>query len=58
MRTQYTAQIYRGRSGDYRWRLRAGNGRIVADSAEGYHNKAHCLKMVAKLFPNTPVRFK
>jgi len=28
--------------GDYRWRLRADNGRIIADSGEGYHNKADC----------------
>lgn len=28
--------------GDYRWRLRADNGRIIADSGEGYRNKADC----------------
>jgi uncharacterized protein YegP (UPF0339 family) len=27
---------------DYRWRLRADNGRIIADSGEGYRNKTDC----------------
>lgn len=44
-------EIYRegGRSllaqavGDWRWRLRADNGRIIATSGEGYQNKADCL---------------
>lgn len=34
--------IYSDRAGEYRWRLRATNGRIVADSAEGYRSKADC----------------
>ncbi|MCI1145929.1 DUF1508 domain-containing protein [Stenotrophomonas maltophilia] len=29
--------------GDWRWRLRADNGRIIATSGEGYQNKADCL---------------
>ncbi|TQK07004.1 DUF1508 domain-containing protein [Herbaspirillum sp. SJZ107] len=32
-----------GGSGDYRWRLRADNDRIIADSGEGYRNKSDCL---------------
>ena len=32
-------EIYPDTSGDWRWRLRAANGRIVADSAEGYASK-------------------
>ncbi|MRW85651.1 DUF1508 domain-containing protein [Pseudoduganella sp. FT26W] len=27
---------------DYRWRLRADNGRIIADSGEGYRTKSDC----------------
>jgi uncharacterized protein YegP (UPF0339 family) len=27
---------------DYRWRLWADNGRIIANSGEGYRNKADC----------------
>ena len=32
-------EVYRDKSGDWRWRLRAANGRIVADSAEGYASR-------------------
>ncbi len=31
--------IYTDARGEYRWRLKANNGRIVADSAEGYSSK-------------------
>ncbi|WP_224329015.1 MULTISPECIES: DUF1508 domain-containing protein [Stenotrophomonas] len=30
-------------SGDWRWRLRADNGRIIATSGEGYRNRDDCL---------------
>ena len=35
-------QIYQDRKGEYRWRLRARNGEIIADSNEGYSSKASC----------------
>jgi uncharacterized protein YegP (UPF0339 family) len=35
-------QLYNDRKGDYRWRLRARNGEIIADSNEGYSSKASC----------------
>jgi uncharacterized protein YegP (UPF0339 family) len=28
------------------WRLRSGNGAIIATAAEGYTRKAHCIKMM------------
>ena len=31
--------IYCDKSGRWRWRLVAGNGRIVADSGQGYQNR-------------------
>ncbi len=33
-------QIYRDARREWRWRLRASNGRIVADSGEGYRRRA------------------
>ena len=33
-----TKEFYRGADGDWRWRVRAANGKITADSAEGYRN--------------------
>lgn len=38
------AQLYRDKSRAWRWRLKAANGRIVADSAEGYTRRADCLR--------------
>lgn len=35
-------QLYKDRKGEYRWRLRARNGEIIADSNEGYSRKASC----------------
>jgi uncharacterized protein len=35
-------QIFKDRKGEYRWRLRARNGEIIADSNEGYSSKASC----------------
>lgn len=31
-----------GVGGDYRWRLVADNGQIIADGGEGYRSKADC----------------
>lgn len=35
-------EIYLDRAGEFRWRLRAGGGNIVADSGEGYRTLAEC----------------
>ena len=35
-------QIYQDRKGEYRWRLRARNGEIIADGNEGYSSKVSC----------------
>ena len=32
-------EVYQDRTGEWRWRLRAGNGRIVADSGESYRQR-------------------
>ncbi len=39
-------QIYRDSRSEFRWRLRAGNGRVIAKADEGYKTKAACLKTV------------
>ncbi len=35
-------EIYKDAAGEWRWRLKAANGQIVATSGEGYHNKSDC----------------
>ncbi len=50
-------QLYRDRNNEYRWRLRASNGRTIADSAESYTNREDCLHGIAlvKSSANAPV---
>ena len=39
-------EVYEDRAGQHRWRLKAANGRVVADSAEGYTRKADAERAV------------
>src|SRR5215212_563481 len=38
-----TFQVYTDAAGEWRWRLVAGNGLIIAVSGEGYRDKQDCL---------------
>ena len=38
-----TYYIYKDRALQYRWQLVAANGKIIADSGEGYHNRVDCV---------------
>ncbi len=35
--------IFKDKAGEFRWRLVVTNGKTIADSGEGYRNKADCL---------------
>ena len=35
-------EIYRDAKNEWRWRLKASNGEVIADSAEGYKNRKDC----------------
>lgn len=52
MSKQPKFHIYEDQSGDWRWRLVAANGRIIADSAEGYTSKAGA-RRAANVMVNT-----
>ena len=41
-----TFEVYKDRSGDYRWRLRATNTQILAIAAQGYSDKRSCLNAI------------
>ena len=41
--------IYRDHGGDWRWRLKAGNGKIVADSSEAYSSKTKAERAATEL---------
>lgn len=48
--------IYQDKKNEWRWRLTAANGRIVAESGEGYKNRADALKIVNKYFKKSEIR--
>lgn len=43
-------EVYSDRAGDWRWRLRAGNGRIVADSGEGYASRRNVKRAITSFY--------
>lgn len=43
-------EVYPAADGQWRWRLRAANGKITADGAEGYANESSCKRAVRRLF--------
>lgn len=50
--------IYKDAKGEYRWRFRADNYKIIADSGEGYKNKSDCehgIELVQKESPTATV---
>ena len=38
--------IYKDSAGQFRWTLIASNGRILADSGEGYKRKSNAMKAI------------
>ena len=42
-------QIYHDGRREWRWRLRASNGRILADSGEGYRRRASVYEAVGRV---------
>ena len=50
--------MYEDKPGEWRWRLVARNGKIIADSGEGYTNSRDCIKgirMVQSYAPKAPI---
>ena len=33
-------ELYQDSKGEYRWRLKSGNGQVIANGGEGYSSKA------------------
>lgn len=40
-------EIYEDSRGEWRWRLRAANGRVIADGGEGYSRRDSCRRAVS-----------
>lgn len=41
--------VYKDKSDEWRWRFRADNDKIIADSGEGYVNKQDCRNAIGIL---------
>lgn len=49
MTNDLTFHVYRDLRSEWRWRLVAANGRIIADSAEGYTDRHNVAEAIARL---------
>jgi uncharacterized protein YegP (UPF0339 family) len=38
--------VYKDGAGEWRWRLKAANGRVIADSGEGYKDRGGCIHSI------------
>jgi uncharacterized protein YegP (UPF0339 family) len=54
MTTAHYVEVYRAADG-YRWRRRAGNHEIVAESGEAYTEHTYALEMATSLNPGVPL---
>jgi len=46
-------EVYRDKAGEYRFRLKAGNGQVIATS-EGYKSKTSCMNGIESVKKNAP----
>jgi len=54
-------EIYKDKSGEFRWRLIHTNGQVIANSGESYKAKANAIggiKSVQENAPNAPIEDK
>lgn len=49
-----TFRIFRDNAGEWRWRLVAANGNIIADSGEGYASKQGVRRGIESVKRNAP----
>ena len=49
-----TFELYKDDASQWRWRLRHENGNVIADSGEGYHNKADAQNGIDSVKENAP----
>jgi len=47
-------EVYEDKGKDYRWRLKASNGQVVASSSAGYATKADCEKAIDTVKKGAP----
>ena len=47
-------EVYKDNARLFRWRLRAGNNAIIAESCEGFHNRSDCENAVILVMNEAP----
>jgi uncharacterized protein YegP (UPF0339 family) len=47
-------EVYPDSSSQYRWRLKADNGEIMADSGESYESRSGCKEAVGRVKLHAP----
>ena len=50
-------EVYSDEAGEYRWRAIAENGKIVAESGEGYKNRMYARRIAKALNAGAQVEF-
>lgn len=63
VKPRYSAkiQVYLDESNEWRWRMKRSNGKIMADSSEGYKKRSSCLNsllLVSSFFGNASPMIK
>ena len=43
-------QVYKDKSKEYRWRIVHKNGKVLADSGEGYARRRNCVNALRNLY--------
>ncbi len=49
MGTNMKVEIYQDKAHEWRWRMKASNGRIIATGGEGFSSKSNCLESFGKV---------
>lgn len=47
-------QVFKDKAGEWRWRLRAANGRVIADGSEGYVERVEVFRAIQRVKEQAP----
>jgi uncharacterized protein YegP (UPF0339 family) len=50
-----SVEVFKGGDGQWRWRSKAHNGRIISSSGEGYEHKKYAHDIAAAIFKDAPI---
>lgn len=50
--------VFRDAAGEWRWRAQDGNHEVVAESGEGYDDRAYAIEAARSLFPHAQLEIE